>query len=106
MLFPQMKKALLQAPHVNKICNEVLSRVNADFFSRFIESFKLDNTVNQRKQSKVLSQTDIVARMYFCSYLPHNDRPGVDFFTAEYFYATSLRIAVSAVAGTSLTFSA
>lgn len=89
-----------------KFCMQpfVLCRVYADFFPGFVQSFIFYNAVNECEKRIVFSQANVVARMNFGSYLPHDNGARVNFFTAIYFDAASLRVGVSSVAGASLTF--
>jgi len=86
-------------PFLTSLCS-----VNADLFSLFVKSFKLDDAIDFREYGVVFSQTDIIARMHFGSELANDDTACADGLAAEYLYAAPLRIAVSPVTRTPLSF--
>jgi len=65
---------------------------------------EFDLAVAQCKKGEVASESDIAARMKFCSSLADDDIAGDDRFAAEFFDTEAFALAIAAVAGCSLSF--
>jgi hypothetical protein len=61
-------------------------RYDRNFVSLFVFDLKLDMTVYESVDSMVVSDSDIVTWMYFCTSLSDDDVTRSDEFAAEFFH--------------------
>src|SRR5215813_13465531 len=79
--------------------SRLLRWVHADEFSRAPLVFKLDDAVNQRKQSVVFAATDVLARLPFRAALTRENISAEHALAAELLQAQPLRIRIAPVSG-------
>jgi hypothetical protein len=79
-------------------------RLCADHVYFAVQLIKLNLTITQCEKGVIPSDANIFARVEACSTLPYDDVTRDDCFSAILFDAEHLRVAVSSVFGSSLSF--
>ena len=82
---------------MNLILHNQLAGVNANLPSILAGRLKFNNTINQSKEGKILTNTDIIARVNARAPLPNQNSPGVNTLPGVSLYSQPLRLAIPTV---------